>query len=220
MAMAHKIFDSKLKAAQEAEKRLAQKLERCKKDLRTALLTEDDSRGLALQQAISRLQPEYELAVAKVEAIESTRSEAEQEERQARNSLEAALGQVRRLNNSLPGAYKNWLQELEAVAAKGEEFMAQYQTLKDKDTEARYLSELIGEVIDLPPRYRMNISSLPALGQRIRVLAQKAGSPNVAVKWAHRFAELRREGNRQAKLERLREEEAKGLRHAGQAFNY
>jgi hypothetical protein len=218
--MAHKIFDAKLLAAQEAEKRLAEKLEKCKQELRAALLADDHPKSLALQQAISRLQPEYELAIAKVEAIESTRQEVEQEEREARERLEAAPGQVRSLNNSLPGAYKKWLQELEAMVVRGEEIIAQFQTLKDKDTEARYLSELIGEEVDLPPRYRMEVSPLPGLGQRIRVLAQKAGSPNVAVKWRARFTELRREGNRQAKLERLREEEAKGLKPAGQVFSY
>ena len=92
--MAHKIFDAKLLAAQEAEKRLAAKLGKCKQDLRTALLADDHPKALALQKAISRLQPEHDLAVAKVEAIQSTRKEAEREERQARMDLEAALGQA------------------------------------------------------------------------------------------------------------------------------
>jgi len=102
--------------------------------------------------------------------------------------------------------------------ANGEEIIAQFETLKDKHTEAHYLAELIGEEINLPQRYNMDTSPLPGLGHRIRLLAQKAGAPNVAIKWQPRFTELRREANRQAKLERLREEEAKGLKPTGEVF--
>jgi len=216
--MAHKIFDARLRNAQQEEEALATQIDNCRKQLRTGLLQDNQQQVREMQQQIYQLTQEMELAKEKVSAIESTRSEAEQEEQEARNQLEAALNQVRTLTNSIPPLYKKLLEEIEALVTRGEELMAEYQTLRDRHFEAAYLAELIGKKVKLPNLYQINSEQLYVLAQRIRMLSQLPGSPNTAIKWQERFTQLRREQNREAKRQRREAEKAKGLYPAGRAM--
>lgn len=212
--MAHKIFDARLKVAQQRERELASQIEQGKAQLRQALLREDHPAARSLQEALYKLGKQHELASELVSAVKETKPEADREVKEAVQLLEQNLPQVQALNNQLPGAYKRFLAELEKLVAEGQRIMKDYQQLVDLHYQACYLTELIESKKEILPHFRIDTEPLPRLAQQIRMLAQLPGL-HLAGKWQERFNQLRREQNREAKRERREAEIAKGLNPVG-----
>jgi len=188
--MVHKLFQLKLQEAERRKQELEAQVETYKKRMHELLLANRTAQAEECQLVLERLHRQLELASEKVKAVEGTKPTAEEEAEEAKKDLEKTLPILRELSVSLPSQYKNILNKIEELDALLKDFTQDYMESVDREYEAKFLSQLIEQEVDIPPAFQFDVSPLPEFAHRLKAAAQVASFPNAQIKWQGRFAEL------------------------------